>query len=377
MQIILNGQLRKLPTPSENTTVADLVIWLDLRDNRVAAKHNGDMVSCDHRARRALRSSVVAVFTLLLGFGLAQGQHSPEPPGLGPTFTVSGIDEAQTLKIVAYGDTRFTEVKNKRDTDPQARKYLVDQIAREKPDAIFMTGDLPFVGASAADWQIYRKETAPWQAEHLRVYPTLGNHDVRGGWAAGVHNFDATFPQLQGYLYYSVQVGNVYLVTLDCTESYADGSPQRTWLGSQLEHLPKTVNFVFFLSHMPLYTDLQSQVMASLPTPAELSLREYILSLAPKVDAKMIVLNGHIHNYERFEGGKVTYLVSGGGGAIPYRIAFRGPEDKYQDHSYPNYHYIILQVHGKTADATMYRVANPRSAHLRLEVKDRFTLTAP
>jgi hypothetical protein len=144
-----------------------------------------------------------------------------------------------------------------------------------------------------------------------------------------------------------------------------------------LEHLPKTVNFVFFLSHMPLYTDLQSQVMASLPTPAELSLREYILSLAPKVDAKMIVLNGHIHNYERFEGGKVTYLVSGGGGAIPYRIAFRGPEDKYQDHSYPNYHYIILQVHGKTADATMYRVANPRSAHLRLEVKDRFTLTAP
>lgn len=377
MQIVLNGQLRKLPTPSENTTVADLVISLDLRDNRVAAKHNGDMASGDHRAQRALRSSVLAVFTLLLGFGLAQGQPSPEPPVLGPTFTVSGIDEAQPLKIVAYGDTRFTEVKNKRDTDPQARKYLVDQIAREKPDAIFMTGDLPFVGANAADWQIYRKETAPWQAEHLRVYPTLGNHDVRGGWAAGVHNFDATFPELQGYLYYSVQIGNVYLVTLDCTEGYGVGSPQRTWLGSQLEHLPKTVNFVFFLSHMPLYTDLQSQVMASLPTPAELSLREYILSLAPKVDAKMIVLNGHIHNYERFEGGKVTYLVSGGGGAIPYRIAFRGPEDKYQDHSYPNYHYIVLQVHGKTADATMYRVANPKSAHLRLEVKDRFTLTAP
>ena len=377
MQTILNGQPGELPALPENTTVIDLVISLDLKGNRVAAKHNGDTASRDDRAHRALRSSLAAVFALLLGVSPAQGQHSPEPPAMGPTFTVSDIDEAQPLKIVAYGDTRFTQVKNKSDTDPQARKYLVDQIAREKPDAIFMTGDLPLVGANAADWQIYRKETAPWQAEHLRVYPTLGNHDVRGGWEAGVHNFDATFPELQGYLYYSVQIGNVYLVTLDCTEGYGDGSPQRTWLGSQLEHLPKTVNFVFFLSHMPLYTDLQSQVMVSLPTPAELSLREYIVSLAPKVDAKMIVLNGHIHNYERFEGGKVTYLVSGGGGAIPYRIAFRGPEDKYQDRSYPNYHYIVLQIHGKTADATMYRVANPKSPHLRLEAKDRFTLTAP
>jgi len=192
-----------------------------------------------------------------------------------------------------------------------------------------------------------------------------------------VHNFDATFPELKGYLYYSVLIGNVYLITLDSTESYGDGSPQRAWLGSQLEHLPKSVNFVFFLCHMPLYADLQSQVMASLPTPSELSLREYILSLAPQVNAKMVVLNGHIHNYERFESAKVTYLVSGGGGAIPYRIAYRGPEDKYQDPSYPNYHYIVLNIHGKVADATMYRVANPKTPNLRLEVKDKFTLTAP
>jgi acid phosphatase type 7 len=394
MQIVLNGQARDLADLAEPATVAGLVSSLGLKGDRIAVEHNGDIVPRTDWLRTAVHSGdkfeivhfvgggsasrcCSLLILLLIGLGMARAQRSPEPPLIGPTFTVAGIDAAQPLKIVAYGDTRFTSVKNDKDTDPQARKYLVDQIAREKPDAIFMTGDLPFNGADPADWRIYRQESAPWQAEHLRVYPTLGNHDVRGGWEAGVRNFDATFPELKGYLYYSVQIGSVYLITLDCTEGYPEGSAQRAWLGAQLEHLPKAINFVFFLSHMPLYADLQSQVVASVPTPAELSLREYILSLAPKVDAKMVVLNGHIHNYERFEGGKVTYLVSGGGGAVPYRVAFRGPEDKFQDSSFPNYHYIVLNFHGKVADATMYRVANPDTADLRLEVKDKFTLTAP
>ncbi|HEX3471074.1 MAG TPA: metallophosphoesterase [Silvibacterium sp.] len=317
---------------------------------------------------------------LLLFFaavGAASAQRSPQPPVDGPTFTVPGISAGQGLRIVAYGDTRFTDVTNDRDTSPRIRQFLVQEIAREKPDAVFMTGDLPFHGADPADWQIYRDETAAWSALHLRVYPTLGNHDVLGGWDAGTHNFNATFPELKGYLYYSVQIGNVYLITLNCTESYAEGSEQRAWLGAQLEHLPKSVDFVFFLSHMPLYADIQSQVLATVPNPAELSLRKFILAETPKVHAKLVVVNGHIHNYERFDDGQISYIVSGGGGAAPYRVLFRGPEDLFQDQSFPNYHYLVFAIHGKTADATMYRVTGVPAKPLGLEVKDKFTLTAP
>jgi len=317
-------------------------------------------------------------FIVAIAVGVAGAQHSPQPPLEGPTFTVPGIAAGQGLKIVAYGDTRFTDVSNDRDTSPRVREYLVKQIAREKPDAVFMTGDLPFHGADPADWQVYRDETKAWTAEKLRVYPALGNHDVLGGWDAGVQNFDAMFPELKGYLYYSVEIGNVYLIALDCTESYGENSPQRQWLEAQLAHLPTSVDFVFFLSHMPLYADTQSQVAASLPNPAELSLREFILSKAPQIHAKLVVLNGHIHNYERFESQGVSYIVSGGGGALPYRVFFRGPEDLYKDHAYPNYHYVVLDIHGKTANATMYRVTNPyHPSKLGIEVKDRFTLTAP
>jgi hypothetical protein len=319
----------------------------------------------------------LAIFLAVIAV-VAAAQHSPQPPLDEPTFTVPGITEGQALKIVAYGDTRFTDVSNDADTNPRVREYIVKQIAREKPDAVFMTGDLPFHGADPDDWQVYRDETKAWTAEKLRIYPALGNHDVLGGWDAGVRNFDATFPDLKGYLYYSVEIGNVYVIVLDCTESYADGSPQRAWLEGQLDHLPKSTDFVFFVSHMPLYADLQSQVAASLPNPAELSLREFILSKAPQIHAKLVVVNGHIHNYERFESKGVSYIVSGGGGALPYRVFVRGPDDLYQDHSYPNYHYLVLAIHGKTADATMYRVTNPyHPSKLGLEVKDKFTLTGP
>jgi acid phosphatase type 7 len=319
----------------------------------------------------------LAIF-LAIAAAVACAQHSPQPPLEGPTFTVPGIADGQALKIVAYGDTRFTDVSNDADTSPKVREYLVKQIAREKPAAVFMTGDLPFHGADPDDWQVYRNETAAWSAEKLRVYPALGNHDVLGGWDAGVRNFNATFPELKGYLYYSVAIGNVYLITLDCTESYADGSPQRTWLTAQLDHLPRSVDFVFFVSHMPWYADLQSQVAASLPNPAELSLREFVLSKAPQIRAKLVVVNGHIHNYERFESKDVSYIVSGGGGALPYRVLLRGPEDLYKDRDYPNYHYLVFAIYGKTAQATMYRVTNPyHPSKLGLEVKDKFTLTAP
>jgi hypothetical protein len=37
----------------------------------------------------------------------------------------------------------------------------------------------------------------------------------------------------------------------------------------------------------------------------------------------------------------------------------------------------VLQIHGKAADATMYRVADPKADNFRLEVKDEFVLSAP
>jgi hypothetical protein len=81
------------------------------------------------------------------------------------------------------------------------------------------------------------------------------------------------------------------------------------------------------------------------------------------------VIAGHIHNYERFQQDGVTYLVSGGGGAVPYPVE-RTPADAYQDPSFPNYHYLKFVLAGDILNGTMYRLADPRTT--KWEIKDTF-----
>jgi hypothetical protein len=298
-----------------------------------------------------------------------------------PTFVVDEFKPGDPLKIVAYGDMRFTDPSNTTDTKPRVRKWLAERIAEEKPDALLVSGDIPFHGSEQADWDVYRRETAGWTAARLRVYPTLGNHEYMTNYSMGRANYFAEYPWLGNRRWYSVLIGNVYLISIDSNGGPGDrafnaGMPERVWLESQMDHLPAQADFVFILTHMPLLNDIQSEVIADLPTAQEITLRRYLEAQAPKCRAKLVVVSGHVHNYERFEHAGISYIVSGGGGASPYPVYARSPEDLYQDKGYPNFNYVVLMVRGKRIDATMYRVADPKAATLATEVKERFTLTA-
>ena len=95
----------------------------------------------------------------------------------GPTFTVSDLPVGRPLRIIVYGDMRFTDPANTSDTQPGVRKWLAQKVGEEKPDLLLLTGDMPFHGSSADDWKIYFQETALWTQERLRIYPTIGNHE--------------------------------------------------------------------------------------------------------------------------------------------------------------------------------------------------------
>ena len=93
--------------------------------------------------------------------------------------------------------------------------------------------------------------------------------------------------------------------------------------------------------------------------------------------ARVVVFNGHIHNYERFEWQNVEYVISGGGGAEPYPLFFRGRADLYRDLGFPVYHFVTLDVSDGMFHAVMWKVKDPDAAELSVEAKDEFTLTAP
>ena len=76
---------------------------------------------------------------------------------------------------------RFTDPSNTSDTSPGVRKWLAQKVGEEKPDILLLTGDMPFHGSSPEDWKVYGQETALWTQEKLRIYPTIGNHEVLAG----------------------------------------------------------------------------------------------------------------------------------------------------------------------------------------------------
>ncbi len=334
-------------------------------------------------ARRRTSAVLAFLISLLLPAVLLLGVASAEsaPPVAvqqrpdGPTFTVS-LPSGHPLRVVVYGDMRFTDPRNTSDTWPLVRQWLAGKVAEEKPDLMLLTGDMPFRGGSPEDWKEYDRETAAWRAEHLLVYPTIGNHEVLPTERAGLANYFLAYPQIGNSRWYSVLAGNIYVIVLDSATFWSPGWPQREWLDGQLEHLPASVDFVFFLFHVPMVADLQTAFMLGIPSPGALEVRRYIEAQAARSHAKFVVFNGHIHNYERFEVNGVTHVITGGGGARPYPVFLRGDQDMYRAHTYPNFNYVILTLQGKHAAARMYRVADPETAKMRLELGDSFTLDA-
>jgi hypothetical protein len=294
----------------------------------------------------------------------------------GPTFSVPDSALSKELKIIVYGDIRFTDPSETKAANPQARRALVAKIAEEHPDALVITGDLPYRGKIAADYAEYRAETGAWRSENLRIYPVLGDHEFRGrGHGDPLAGWWSAFPELKDRRWYSVALGSrVYLLGLDSGSALTAGSPQRLWLESQMSHLPKSVDFLFVALHHPPVADLQTRDHHNHnPQPNEIALRDFLSEVAPHTHAQIMVAAGHIHNYERFLEDNVTWLVSGGGGAHPYEVQ-RTAADRYQATDFPNFHYVIFRLHGRQMEATMERLQMPIGDHPEWQARDSFTI---
>jgi hypothetical protein len=318
----------------------------------------------------ALRLSLPLAFA-----ASAIAQVATPQPDSAPTFTVPASALSRHVTVIAYGDQRFHDPSNTAVADPRMRLALVQRIAEEHPDAVQMSGDVPYKGTDPADYANFAAETAPWRDAHLRVYPALGNHELSGGAEAGVKAWWSAFPELNGRRWYSVLLGTrLSLIQLDSNSDLTAASPQMQWLRMQLAGLPPTVDFVLISLHHPPVADIQTHIEVDHnPRPNEIALRDFLSGMAPSFHAAIVVIAGHIHNYERASLDGVTYLVSGGGGAHPYFVE-RTKDDLYQDINFPVFHYIRFELGEKELKATMVKVQDPTAETLVWQEKDHFTV---
>ena len=273
------------------------------------------------------------------------------------TTTVDlNYDVKAPFRFVAYGDTRFHDPHDTDAANPPVRVALVQAIAEANPAFVCMTGDIVYNGNDANDWKVWDNETSIWRDKKITVYPALGNHDLHGDPKVALGNYFQRFPELKDSRYYSVRTANTLLLVLDSSLDETAG-PQGNWLATKLDHVPSDVDFVFLMFHHPPYTSSSDDRKfggghsARAPEQVLAKMLEERQAHAP---FRIVVFNGHVHNYERHEHGGVTYFVSGGGAAHAYPIE-RAPNDLFQSKEV-NYHYLLVQVDQKQLTITMNRV---------------------
>ncbi len=266
------------------------------------------------------------------------------------------LDVTTPFRFIVYGDTRFHDPKDTEAANPPVRVALVSAIAEVNPSFLSFTGDIVYNGNDESDWKVWDSETSILREKKIKVYPALGNHDLHGDPTVALANFFQRFPELNNSRYYSVRAANTLVLVLDSALEELTG-PQGQWLVDKLDRVPSDVDFVFLVFHHPPYTsssDAKKFGGGHSARGPEQALAKMLEERQSHARFRMVVFNGHVHNYERHEHGGITYLVSGGGAAHAYPIE-RAADDPFQSKEV-NYHYLLVQVDHGQVIVTMNRL---------------------
>jgi hypothetical protein len=155
------------------------------------------------------------------------------------------------------------------------------------PGTIFALGDNAYPDGSASDYTSWYDPT--WGLYKARTRPCPGNHDYHISGATGYFNYFGTLAGPSGQGYYSYDLGDWHIISLDSEISMSVGSAQEVWLRADLAANTKSGTLAYW--HRPRFTSGTVHGNATDTQPLWQALQDY---------GADIVLSGHVHNYERF-----------------------------------------------------------------------------
>jgi len=330
------------------------------------------------QSRKCLRSPRPAQASLVLFVVLAAALAAPAQSRTSTSLWKPDIvlpAPANPFTFVGYGDMRFTDPADTRHSNAAVRRAEVARIAQEKPAFVVISGDIVLTGANPQDWKVFDAETAPLRQVDIELLPTLGNHDVRGAEDRALENYFLRFPHLEGRRWYSARFANGLIFVLDSNSTDGPASQQWRWLEQGLEAVPPDVDFVLVALHHPPLTHSRDKMLGGghSERPQEKQLAALLEEHQQSMRARIIVMAGHVHNYERYERNGITYLVSGGGGATPYMIQ-RSAGDFYRDPG-PTYHICTFTVDHEELRFQMLKLTF-KGTEAKWAVRDSFVLRA-
>jgi len=212
---------------------------------------------------------MVIRFRLLLaaiGVGCTTGSTvGPPPPGT-------------TNVLVGAGD-----IADCGSSGDEATAVLLDGIS----GTVFTAGDNAYEDGSATNFsQCYE---GSWGRHKARTRPSPGNHDYHTSGAADYYTYYGALSGDPGKGYYSYDLGDWHIVSLNSNISMSAGSTQETWLRADLEASPLACTLAYW--HHPRFSSGTQHGSSSSTQPLWQALYDA---------GAEIVVSGHEHNYERF-----------------------------------------------------------------------------
>lgn len=255
-------------------------------------------------------------------------------------------DPPAVVRIAAVGDmacdpsNTITKYSAAIECQQQA---VSDRILADPIVAVLGLGDYQYDCGDAADWAVSYNPT--WGRLDPIMDPSVGNHEYKTGpdsWGAQcpssnttaanyfAHFGAAAHPETAGH--YSLDLGSWHLVALNanCSQRNVGGcaatSSQTLWLKQDLAATTQPCILAYW--HQPMYQGLA---------------KDYVSTYKPWWDALLVahadvVLNGHIHNYQRFvpmDGAKhatpdgLTQYIIGTGGEAQVAMKSSGVKPAY------------------------------------------------
>jgi hypothetical protein len=263
-----------------------------------------------------------------------------------------------------------------------ATRMLFSDLARRKPGALFILGDVVNLGYSNAQWRPMDRYLQELRARGVAVHAILGNHEVMGRPTAGERKFQQRFPDHSrtGYVQVVDSVAVVLLNSNFKNLSEEDDQLQLQWYTDTLKKLNEdpSVQYIVVSCHHSPYTN--SKIVGVSHAVQQRFVPAYLATSKCK-----LFLSGHSHNYEHFHMSGKDFMVIGGGGGIhqPLRNGTESMNDEAQDYK-PAFHYLTIKrrkdhleviSHELTGDFSAF--ADGRSVAIQHETEKVLVVSAP
>ena len=179
--------------------------------------------------------------------------------------------------LVGAGD-----IANCGTTTDEATALLLDAI----PGTVFTAGDNVYTSGTTTEFTQCYEPT--WGRHKARTRPAPGNHDYNTSGAAPYYAYFGANAGPAGRGYYSYDLGDWHIISLNSEVSSSAGSAQDQWLRTDLAANSKQCTLAYW--HKPLFSSGDH---------GSLSGTKALWAALYEYNAELVVV-GHDHNYERF-----------------------------------------------------------------------------